>query len=82
MRSLRRLAPWANLRAPGTRAFAGVLGAMLLAGCASVPSGSQVVGGRVTSHQQPIDDPYVRVIPVGPGRDWDPGTMVTAFQAA
>ncbi|GAB2871975.1 LpqB family beta-propeller domain-containing protein [Actinoallomurus bryophytorum] len=62
--------------------FAGALGAVLLAGCASVPSGSQVVGGRVTGHQQPIDDPYVRVIPVGPGRDWDPGTMVTAFQAA
>jgi WD40 repeat protein len=82
MRSPHRLAPWANLRAPGTRAFAGVLGAVLLAGCASVPSGSQVVGGRVTSHQQPIDDPYVRVIPVGPSRDWDPGTMVTAFQAA
>jgi WD40 repeat protein len=56
--------------------------AVLLTGCASVPSGSQVVGGRVSGHQQPIDDPYVRVIPVGPGRGWDPGTMVTAFQAA
>jgi hypothetical protein len=71
-----------SLRTAGTCAFAGVLGAVLLAGCASVPSGSQVVGGRATGHQQPIDDPYVRVIPVGPGRDWDPGTMVTAFQAA
>ncbi|GLY89077.1 LpqB family beta-propeller domain-containing protein [Actinoallomurus iriomotensis] len=53
-----------------------------VAGCASVPSGSQVIGGRVTNHQQPIDDPYVRVIPVGPGRDWDPGKIITAFQAA
>jgi WD40 repeat protein len=36
----------------------------------------------VTGHEQPIDDPYVRVIPVGPGRDWDPGKIITAFQAA
>jgi hypothetical protein len=71
-----------SLRTPGGRLFAGLVGAVLLAGCASVPSGSQVIGGRATGHQQPIDDPYVRVIPVGPGRDWDPGTMVTAFQAA
>jgi hypothetical protein len=56
--------------------------AAVLTGCASVPSGSQVVGGRVTGHQQPIDDPYVRVIPVGPGPDWDPGKIITAFQAA
>jgi hypothetical protein len=59
-----------------------LLTVLLLGGCASVPSGSQVTGGRVSGHQQPIDDPYVRVIPVGPGRDWDPGTIVTAFQAA
>jgi hypothetical protein len=65
------------------RELAGLLGvAVLLAGCASVPSGSQVVGGRVAGHQQPIDDPYVRVIPVGPDRGWDPGKIVTAFQAA
>ena len=51
-------------------------------GCASVPSGGQVVSGRVAGHQQPIDDPYVRVIPVGPGHDWDPGKIITAFQAA
>ncbi|MDN3355550.1 LpqB family beta-propeller domain-containing protein [Actinomadura sp. DC4] len=59
-----------------------ILVATVLTGCASVPSGSQVVGGRVTGHQQPIDDPYVRVIPVGPGPDWDPGKIITAFQAA
>jgi hypothetical protein len=65
-------------------ALAGALAAVLLGltGCAGVPSGSQVIGGRVTGHQQPIDDPYVRVIPVGPGRDWDPGKIITAFQAA
>jgi Lipoprotein LpqB beta-propeller domain/Sporulation and spore germination len=59
-----------------------LLVAVLATGCASVPSGSQVVGGRITGRQQPIDDPYVRVIPVGPGRDWDPSKIVTAFQAA
>lgn len=41
-----------------------------------------MIGGRITGGQQPIDDPYVRVIPVGPGRDWDPSKIVTAFQAA
>ncbi|MCW2944867.1 MAG: hypothetical protein JWR24_1584 [Actinoallomurus sp.] len=56
--------------------------AMLLTGCASLPSGSQVVSGRVGGHEQPIDDPYVRIIPVGPGRDWDPKTIVTAFRTA
>jgi Lipoprotein LpqB beta-propeller domain/Sporulation and spore germination len=66
-----------------TRALAGILAAALfLTGCASVPSGSQVVGGGVADPQRPIDDPYVRVIPVGPGPDWDPGEIVTAFQAA
>src|SRR3569833_1095648 len=64
------------------RVFPLLLVATMLTGCASVPSGSQVVGGRVTGHQQPIDDPYVRVIPVGPGHDWDPGKIITAFQAA
>jgi hypothetical protein len=56
--------------------------ALLLAGCASVPSGSQVVSGRVGEHEQPLDDPYVRIIPVGPGRDWPPITIVTAFRTA
>lgn len=55
---------------------------LLLAGCAGLPSGSQVVGGRVSGGQQPIDDPYVRAIPNGPGPDWDPGTIVSAFQEA
>jgi Lipoprotein LpqB beta-propeller domain/Sporulation and spore germination len=65
------------------RGLAGLLAiAALLTGCASVPSGSQVVGGRVADRQQPIEDPYVRVIPVGPDRGWDPGKIVTAFQAA
>jgi hypothetical protein len=56
--------------------------AVLLTGCATLPSGSQVVSGRVGGHEQPIDDPYVRIIPVGPGRDWDPNTIVTAFRTA
>jgi hypothetical protein len=70
---------------PG-RAFGRLVGALVLliavAGCAGVPSGGQVVGGRVTGGQQPIDDPYVRVIPNGPGPDWDPGRIISAFQDA
>lgn len=69
---------------PRVWALAGALvaGVLTLAGCAGVPSGGQVVGGRVAGHQQPIDDPYVRIIPNGPGRDWDPAKIVQAFQAA
>ena len=56
--------------------------AVLLTGCASVPSGSRVVRGNAGGGEQPIDDPYVRIIPVGPGHDWDPSTIVTAFRTA
>lgn len=62
--------------------FALALALPAVAGCAGVPSGSQVVGGRITGPEQPIDDPYVRVIPRGPGRDWLPEKIVMAFQAA
>ncbi len=55
---------------------------VLLAGCASVPSGSQVVGGRVSGHEQAIDDPYVRIIPVGPSPDEDAGSIVDGFRTA
>lgn len=67
------------------RAFPAVcaaLVAVLLAGCAGVPSGSQVIGGRVGGREQPIDDPYVRIIPVGPPRDALPDTIVAAFRTA
>jgi hypothetical protein len=56
--------------------------AVLLAGCASIPSGSQVVGGRVGNHQAPLDDPYVRIIPLGPEPNADPATIVTAFRTS
>ncbi len=62
--------------------IAAVLAALLISGCASVPSGSQVVGGRVSGHERPIDDPYVRIIPVGPSHDQDPGAIVNAFRTA
>lgn len=79
-----RLVVWGRDVVRG-RSVVGALAVVVLlavAGCAGVPSGSQVVGGRVTGGQQPIDDPYVRVIPNGPGPDWDPGKIITAFQAA
>lgn len=59
-----------------------VAAAVLLAGCASVPSGSRVVRGNAGGPEQPIDDPYVRIIPVGPERGWDPVTIVTGFRNA
>jgi hypothetical protein len=56
--------------------------AVLLAGCAGVPSGGRIVRGNAGGPEQPIDDPYVRIIPVGPERGWDPGTIVTGFRNA
>ena len=76
MRSLAR--PAGRVR----KAWIAVAVAALMTGCASVPSGSQVVGGRVSGHERPIDDPYVRIIPVGPARDQDPATIVSAFRTA
>lgn len=56
--------------------------AALVAACAGVPSGGRVIRGNAGGPEQPLDDPYVRIIPVGPERGWDPVTMVTGFRNA
>jgi hypothetical protein len=61
-------------------ALTAVLG--LLAGCASMPTGGRVTSGRPAEQAQPFDDPYVRIVPVRPGRDWLPYQIVNGFLSA
>ncbi|GAA4235907.1 hypothetical protein GCM10022254_44270 [Actinomadura meridiana] len=59
-------------------------GAVLLlgAGCATVPSGGQVVTGKPAERDERVDDPYVRLIPVKPRPEWGPAQIVSGFLAA
>ncbi|MFA1548576.1 LpqB family beta-propeller domain-containing protein [Actinomadura chokoriensis] len=70
----------------GTRRIAGLLTLAVLvfggAGCASVPSGGQVISGKPAERAERVDDPYVRLIPVKPRPDWGPAEIVSGFLAA
>lgn len=60
-----------------------VLPAVLLAsGCAVVPTGGPVFSGRAVEPQDPLEDPYIRIIPAPPQRDWSPEQVVRGFLAA
>jgi hypothetical protein len=59
-----------------------VVAVLVCAGCATVPTGGRVVSGRPAQRAEPIDDPYVRMIPVAPGKDWAPDRIVEGFLAA
>jgi hypothetical protein len=59
-----------------------LLAVLVCAGCATVPTGGRVVTGRPTERTEPIDDPYVRMIPVPPGKGWAPDLIVQGFLAA
>ncbi|TDD14261.1 hypothetical protein E1287_42870 [Actinomadura sp. KC06] len=52
------------------------------AGCASVPSGGQVITGKPAERAERVDDPYVRLIPVQPRPEWGPAQVVSGFLAA
>ncbi|MFS2294434.1 MAG: LpqB family beta-propeller domain-containing protein [Actinomadura sp.] len=52
------------------------------AGCATVPSGGQVVEGESAERAERVDDPYVRLIPVKPHPEWGPAQIVSGFLAA
>ncbi len=56
--------------------------ALLCAGCASVPTPSRVVTGRPAERTQQVDEPSVRLIAVGPGKDWSPQEIVQGFLIA
>ncbi|WP_344590614.1 LpqB family beta-propeller domain-containing protein [Actinomadura vinacea] len=66
---------WRNVTALGAVA-------MLLLGCASVPSGGRVVSGKRAEGAEQVDDPYVRLIPVRPRPEWGPGQIVSGFLSA
>ena len=51
----------------------------VLAGCVNVPTGGRVASGRAAERAGPVDDPYVRLIPVPPGKDWLPTQIVQGF---
>jgi hypothetical protein len=51
-------------------------------GCVNVPTGGRVVAGQSAERAEPLDDPYVRLIPVPPGRDWLPEQIVKGFLVA
>jgi lipoprotein LpqB-like beta-propeller protein/sporulation and spore germination protein len=53
-----------------------------VAGCVNVPTGGRVTSGRAAERAGPVDDPYVRLIPVPPGRDWLPNEIVQGFLTA
>ncbi|HEY7485385.1 MAG TPA: LpqB family beta-propeller domain-containing protein [Streptosporangiaceae bacterium] len=52
-----------------------------LAGCVNVPTGGRVVSGTAPE-RAPVDDPYVRLIPVPPGRNWSKSQIVQGFLTA
>lgn len=54
----------------------------LVSGCAGVPTGSRVASGRPAERADPFNDPYVRVVPVRPGRDWLPFQVINGFLSA
>jgi hypothetical protein len=53
-----------------------------IAGCVNVPTGGRVASGRAAERAGPVDDPYVRLIPVPPGKDWPPALIVQGFLTA
>jgi hypothetical protein len=59
-----------------------LVAALVCAGCATVPTGGRVVTGRPAQRAEPIDDPYVRMIPVPPGKGWVPEQIVRGFLTA
>ncbi|WP_233617358.1 LpqB family beta-propeller domain-containing protein [Actinomadura sp. WAC 06369] len=65
-------------------ALAFLCAAVLLGGtgCAGVPSGGQVVTGQPAERAERVDDPYVRLVPVGPDPEWGPAEIVSGFLAA
>lgn len=64
------------------RALAAALSLLMVAGCASVPTGGRVVSGRPVDRSDRVDDPYVRLVPVGPRAEWGPAEIVSGFLAA
>ncbi|MFI0357246.1 LpqB family beta-propeller domain-containing protein [Actinomadura sp. 9N407] len=56
--------------------------ALLLGGCAGVPSGGRVITGKAAEGADQVDDPYVRLVPVRPRSEWGPQQIVSGFLAA
>ncbi|MQA84980.1 MAG: hypothetical protein GEV03_10240 [Streptosporangiales bacterium] len=55
---------------------------VLAAGCAAVPTGGPVLSGQAAKGEDPLGDPYIRVIPAQPHPGWPPEQIVRGFLAA
>ncbi|MCO5998755.1 LpqB family beta-propeller domain-containing protein [Actinoallomurus rhizosphaericola] len=64
------------------RLLAVALLTLLAGGCVGVPQGGRVLSGNAGGTEQPVDDPFVGIIPVGPARDWSPIAIVEGFRTA
>lgn len=55
---------------------------LALTGCALVPTGGPVLEGRNLQPESTLDDPYVRVLAIGPRQGWTPKQIARGFLAA
>lgn len=51
-------------------------------GCAAVPTGGPVLSGNAVEPEDPLANPYIRLIPAPPGLGWAPEQIVRGFLAA
>ncbi|MEW2354159.1 LpqB family beta-propeller domain-containing protein [Spirillospora sp. NPDC029432] len=58
------------------------IAALLLSGCAGVPSGGRVITGKAAEGADQVDDPYVRLVPVRPRPEWGPQQIVAGYLTA
>lgn len=68
-----------------TRFARAVLPAVLLclvAGCSMVPVGGPVFSGQAVEPEDPLENPYIRIIPAPPQDGWSPEEIVRGFLAA
>jgi hypothetical protein len=61
-----------------TLAVAAAVG-VATAGCAVIPRGGPVTVREAVERRGPFDDPYLRIIPQGPQRGWQPTRIVEGF---
>src|SRR5690348_16486462 len=69
-----------------TPRFTAMLAALFLAGslagCATMPASGRVVVRDDHNQHQPLDDPYLRILPIKPQNGWQPEQVVSGFLTA
>lgn len=72
-------ATWRTLLRPAALLLSA---ALVLTGCAAVPTGGPVLSGQAAEPQDPLEEPYIRIIPASPAPGWAPEQIVRGFLAA